>query len=83
MSYLNGTSLIEYENIIELKEIFIRNGWTIKTAISTLILIIFHFPCSNTLISIKKETNSYKCALISFILPFIIGLLLCLIIYII
>ncbi len=83
MSYLNGTSLIEYENIIELKEIFINNGWTIKTAISTIILIMFHFPCSNTLISIKKETNSFKWTLLSFILPFFIGLTLCFIIYII
>ena len=83
MSYLNGTSLMEYESIKELKEIFVNNGWTIKTAISTLILIMFHFPCSNTLISIKKETNSIKWTIISFILPFIIGLLLCLIISII
>ena len=83
MSYLNGTSLMEYESIRELKEIFVNNGWTIKTAISTLILIMFHFPCSNTLISIKKETNSIKWTIISFILPFIIGLLLCLIISII
>lgn len=80
MGYLNKGTLIDYGNLYELKNLFISNGWTIKTAICTLFLILFHFPCSTTMLTIKKETNSKILTLIAFILPTITGLTICLII---
>lgn len=77
MSYLGNTTLTDYSSLIELKSLLINNGWTIKTAICTLIFTLFHFPCSTTILTIKKETNSKLWTIISFILPTIVGLGLC------
>ena len=83
MGYLKTSSFSDYNNLIELKNILVNNGWTIKTAICTLIFMLFHFPCSTTILTIKKETKSNLWTFISFILPTIIGFLICFIINII
>lgn len=80
MSYLNSSSLTNYGSLYELKNIFINNGWTIKTAICTIIFILFHFPCMTTVLTIKKETNSKLWTILSFLLPTITGLIICFII---
>lgn len=80
MGYLGSNIVSDFGNIYELKTIFIDNGWTIKTAICTIIFSLMHFPCSTTLLTIKKETNSIKWTILSFILPTIIGIILCFII---
>ena len=50
MCYLNTGVLTSYSNLLELKYLLIDNGWTIFTAISVIILFLFHYPCStNTL----------------------------------
>lgn len=77
MGYLNGTSITDYSNLLELKNLLVTNGWTIKTAICTLIFTLFHFPCSTTILTIKKETKSNLWTIIAFVLPTIIGLMLC------
>ena len=77
MGYLNGTSITDYSSLLELKSLLVANGWTIKTAICTLIFTLFHFPCSTTLLTIKKETKSTLWTIVAFVLPTIIGLMLC------
>ena len=77
MGYLNGTSITDYSSLLELKNLLVTNGWTIKTAICTLIFTLFHFPCSTTILTIKKETKSNLWTIIAFVLPTIIGLMLC------
>jgi len=80
MGYLSNSHLIDISSINTMKTILLSNGWTIKTALCTLIFILFHFPCSTTILTIKKETNSIKWTIISFILPLLIGIILCLMI---
>lgn len=80
MGYLRTNSLVEYENLEVLKNILINNGWTILTSINFIILSLFHFPCSTTILTIKKETNSLKWTIISFLLPTFIGIILCILI---
>ena len=77
MAYLKTNTLTDYNNLVELKTLLTQNGWTIKTAICTLVFILFHFPCSTTILTIKKETKSNFWTFISFITPLIIGLGLC------
>ena len=79
MSYLSLGTLTDYTSIFELKNILINNNWTILTAINMLILILFHFPCATTCLTIRKETNSNKWMIISMILPLLIGIILCMI----
>lgn len=78
MAYLSNSHLVDISSMDTMKNILVSNGWTIKTAICTLIFILFHFPCSTTLLTIKKETNSIKWTILSFIIPLVIGIILCL-----
>ena len=77
MGYLGSSTMTDFNNLSELKNILIQNGWTIKTAICTILFSLMHFPCSTTCITIKKETNSFKWMIISILIPTIIGILLC------
>ncbi|MCI8805371.1 MAG: ferrous iron transporter B [Clostridiales bacterium] len=77
MFYLKNSSLIPFENLNELGELLISNGWTIKTAICTILFSLNHFPCSTTLLTIKKETGGLKWPLITFGIHTISGILIC------
>ena len=80
IGYLGNNNLSNYNSLYDLKNILVNNGWTIKTAICTIIFSIMHFPCSTTCLTIKKETNSFKWTILSIILPTIIGITTCFII---
>ena len=77
MSYLSNGELIDIENISKIGEILKQNGWTILTAINVMIFSLLHFPCSTTLITIKKETGSLKWAVLAFIIPTLCGIAVC------
>ena len=77
MCYLGGNSLVNMEDTFSIGQILIQNGWTILTAINVMIFTCLHFPCATTLLTIKKETGSLKWTIISFLLPTICGIILC------
>ncbi len=77
MSYMAKGSLINLEDTSLIGNILVQNGWTILTAINVMIFTLLHFPCSTTLLTIKKETGSWKWAIISFLLPTVCGIVLC------
>ena len=54
-------------------------GWTRWTALAFMVFSLLHFPCSTTLLTIKKETGSWGWTLLSALLPTVFGLLVCLI----
>ena len=77
MCYLQGTSLVNMEDTFAIGEILRQNGWTILTAINVMLFTVLHFPCATTLLTIKKETGSWKWSFISFLLPTVCGIILC------
>ena len=77
MSYMGKGSLVNLENMYEIEQILLQNGWTILTAINVMIFTLLHFPCTTTLLTIKKETGSIKWTIIAFLLPTICGVVLC------
>ena len=77
MCYMQGTSLINMEDTFAIGEILRQNGWTILTAINVMIFTVFHFPCATTLLTIRKETGSWKWTAISFLIPTVCGIVLC------
>ena len=79
MAYMSSGSLTELASISQMQNLFINNGWTVTTAISVMIFSLFHWPCSTTLITIKKETGSFKWTVLAFFLPTIIGIVACII----
>ena len=80
MGYMQTGVLVDFENYTILKQILLDNGWTIVTAICVMLFTLFHFPCSTTCLTIKKETDSWKWTLLAFFLPTIVGIILCFII---
>lgn len=79
MCYLQGTSLVNMEDTFVIGEILRQNGWTILTAMNVMLFTVLHFPCATTLLTIKKETGSWKWSFISFLLPTVCGIILCMI----
>ncbi len=77
MCYMQGTSLVNMEDTFVIGEILRQNGWTILTAINVMLFTLFHFPCATTLLTIKKETGSWKWSAISFLIPTVCGIVLC------
>ncbi len=77
MMYMKSGCLIDISDSFRIGEILIENGWTMLTAINVMIFTILHFPCMTTLLTIKKETNSSKWVWISFFIPTVCGIIVC------
>ena len=80
MCYMSSGTIMEMENMHALKLLLTDNGWNWVTALCTMIFILFHFPCSTTCLTIKKETGSLKWTAAAFILPTVCGAAICFII---
>lgn len=79
MSYLQKGILVDLEDTYQIWQILVQNGWTLLTAINVMLFTLLHFPCSTTLMTIKKETGSWKWTGISFLLPTVCGIVICMI----
>ncbi len=77
MAYLAQGTLAETENLASMKLLLLSHGWTIQTAVSTILFSLFHWPCSTTLLTIHKETKSLRYTLLAALLPTAVGVLLC------
>ena len=77
MAYLRGGYLTEFDSLLQMRELFVANGWTPLTAICVLIFFLMHWPCTTTLLTVKKETGSWKWTLLAALLPTALGMLLC------
>lgn len=77
MSYLCTGSLTDISSLSDLHQLLINNGWTWLTAVCTMLFSLMHFPCGTTCLTIKKETNSLKWTILSFIIPTITGIVVC------
>ena len=80
MAYTAQGMLIDYQGLGELRAILVQNGWTAKTALCFLIFALMHWPCSTTLVTIKKETGSLKWTLVSLLTPALMGGALCMLV---
>ena len=77
MAYLAQGSLTEMADYASLHALLVANGWTWVTALCTMLFSLFHWPCSTTLMTIKKETQSLKWTVASFLIPTGCGVALC------
>ena len=77
MSYTAGGSLMQIDDLSNISNILISNGWTILTAINVMLFCLMHFPCSTTLITIKKESGSLKWTALAFLIPTFLGIIAC------
>lgn len=77
MCYMSTGMLTDYSGLSQLHDILVGCGWDFQTALSVLLLCIFHFPCGTTCLTIKKETGSLKWTTLAFVIPTFIGIALC------
>ena len=77
MAYMAQGSILELGSLAEMKQLFVANGWTWVTAVSVMLFSLMHWPCSTTLLTIKKETGSWKWTGLAAALPTAIGMCAC------
>ena len=77
MCYLKGGALVNIEDTVQIGQILIQNGWNMLTALNVMLFVILHFPCTTTLLTIKKETGSWKWTGLAFAIPTVCGIVLC------
>ena len=77
MSYMATGSMTDYASLSELGELLTSHGWTYLTALNLMLFSLLHWPCTTTLLTIKKETNSLKWTALGFIIPTCIAFIVC------
>lgn len=77
MAYMAQGSILEFDSLAQLKELLVNNGWTWITAVSTMLFSLMHWPCTTTLLTIRKESGSFKWTLVSFLVPTVCGIVIC------
>lgn len=77
MAYLAQGTITDMPNLMELRQLLVDNGWTWVTAICTILFSLMHWPCSTTLLTIKKETNSWRWTGLALLIPTVTGIVLC------
>lgn len=77
MAYMSSSYMLDMDNLFALKDLLVANGWTWVTAVCTMLFSLIHFPCATTMLTIKKETGSWKWTILAFLIPTITGILVC------
>ena len=77
MAYMAQGSIVELDGLAQMKTLFVANGWTWITAVSTMLFLMNHWPCSTTLLTIKKETGSKKWTAMAAAIPTVVGIVVC------
>ena len=52
-----------------------------ETVLCTMIFTLFHWPCATTIVTIQKETKSYKKTAAAIALPTAVGMMLCILLH--
>jgi ferrous iron transport protein B len=69
--------MFEANSISETGNILRAGNWTLLTGINLMLFSLLHNPCSTTIYTIYKETNSLKWTLVATLLPIVMGLAVC------
>ena len=77
MAYLQNNALVPMDDMSGLASLLAAHGWTLRTVICMSVFTLFHWPCSTTCLTIRKETGSLKWTVAAFLLPTAVGVLLC------
>lgn len=81
MGYLSSGTIASGVDFASFRTLLLANGWTVQTALCTLVLTVAHAPCSTTCLTILRETRSAKWTLAAVLIPAGIGLALCILIH--
>ena len=77
MAYTARGSLQELGALSDIRLLLVQNGWTGVTALCVLLFTLLHWPCSTTLLTIRREAGSWKWAGLAALIPTIGGMTVC------
>ena len=81
MGYLSSGTIVSGVDFASFRTLLLANGWTVQTALCTLVLTVAHAPCSTTCLTILRETRSARWTLAAVLIPAEIGLVLCILMH--
>lgn len=81
MGYLSSGTLAETGSLANLSALLTANGWSTETALCFILFSLFHWPCSTTCLTIRKETGSWRWTILSIVLPTALGVLTCVVVH--
>ncbi len=67
------------DNTAAVGALFLSAGWTWKTGLCAMFFCLFHWPCATTVLTVRRETDSWKWAGMAFVVPTALGIGLCII----
>lgn len=76
MAYMEQGSIAELAPA-QLLDLLTANGWTPVTAICVVIFSLLHWPCSTSLLTVKKEAGGWRWAALAFAVPTVFGVVIC------
>jgi len=76
----HGAGVIFEGNDSEIAKLLHAAGWTTLTAVNIMLFSLLHNPCSTTIYTIYKETNSLRWTSVATIMPVMLGIILCFIV---
>lgn len=76
MGYMSTSTLTDFSSLSVFKQLLLDNGWTGLTAMNVILFTLYHWPCSTTLLTIYKETQSKKWTFLSFFIPTFMGVVI-------
>ncbi len=56
-------------------------GWSVETLVCTMIFTLFHWPCATTILTVQKETCSYRKTAAAVFLPTAVGMVICVLLH--
>ncbi|MBR3293105.1 MAG: ferrous iron transport protein B [Oscillospiraceae bacterium] len=78
MIYGAAGTLSEPSSSAQLGQTLLAQGWTAWTAGAVMLFSLFHWPCSTTLLTIRRESGSWRWTALAALLPTALGVLCCL-----
>ena len=81
MGYLSSGTIVSGVDFASFRALLLANGWTVQTALCTLVLTVAHAPCSTTCLTILRETRSARWTLAAMLIPAGIGLVFCILMH--
>ncbi|OUN25966.1 nucleoside recognition domain-containing protein [Pseudoflavonifractor sp. An85] len=80
MAYLAHGRLVDMDQLTGVASLLEAQGWTMTTAVCTLLFALFHWPCSTTCLTIYRESKSLKWTLVAVVVPTLLGVGLCILV---
>jgi ferrous iron transport protein B len=69
--------MFELDSELATAQVLQAGGWTLLTGINLMLFSLLHNPCSTTLYTIYKETQSVKWTTLSAVIPLVIAFVVC------